>query len=113
MPGVSRLILLSSKQYPRYSEGDIIELSDSRLLLAIGRKEDSSDYAQGSIIGKFSVDRGTSWDDEPHVILAPFDDAWGLMSVSLCRSPRGIHLFFLARGPQPKSDTRVYQIVSS
>ena len=113
MPGVSRLVLVASQEYPRYSEGDVIELSDGRLLLAVGRKEDSSDFAKGSLIGMFSSNRGASWDDEPHVILGAFDDAWGLMSVSLCRSPRGIHLFFLARGPEPKSDTRVYQIVSS
>jgi hypothetical protein len=113
MAGVSRLVLVASAKYPRYSEADLIELNDGRLLLALGRKEGSADDARGSIIGLFSGDRGATWDDEPHVIQAPFDDAWGLMSVSLCRSPRGVHLIFLARGPDAKSDTRVYQIVSA
>ncbi len=113
MPGVSRLILRASEKYPRYSEADVIDLTDGRLLLAVGRKEGSADDARGSLIGLFSGDGGASWDDGPHVIQDPFDDAWGLMSVSLCRSPRGVHLFFLARGPDAKSDTRVYQILSS
>src|SRR4051812_8389476 len=70
MPGVSRLIAVASKEFPRYSEADVIELADGRLLLAVARKKSGSDFAPGEIIGRFSLDRGVSWDDEPHVIQA-------------------------------------------
>ena len=113
LPGVSRLICIASKEFPRYSEGDAIELNDGRLLLALSRKKGSSDFAQGTIIGFFSCDRGVSWDDEPHVIQAVFEDVIDVMSVSLCRSPRGVHLFFLGRGTDAKSDTRIYQRLST
>src|SRR5881628_658603 len=100
-PGISRLISVASKEFPRYSEADVIELTDGRLLLAVGRKGGSEDFAKGTIIGLVSRDNGTTWDDKPHEIQGSFDDVGDVMSVSLCRSPRGIHLFFLARGPDP------------
>jgi hypothetical protein len=113
LPGVSRLILVSNKKHTRYSEADVIELTDGRLLLALGRKDGSSDFSPGTLIGMLSRDRGVSWDDEPHVIQGPFEDVGDLMSVSFSRTSRGIHLFFLGRGPDAKSDTRVYQMISS
>ena len=113
LPGISRLIAVASKEFPRYSEADVIELADGRLLLAVGRKTGSDDFARGAIIGLFSCDAGLTWDDQPHDIQGAFDDVGDVYSVSLCRSPRGIHLFFLARGPQPHRDTRVYQIISA
>src|SRR5437764_758931 len=113
LPGTSRLICVASKEFPRYSEADVIELTDGRLLLAVGRKSGSDDFAPSTIIGYFSRDGGLSWDDRPQEIQGAFDDVGGLFSVSLCRSPRGIHLFFLARGPDPHRDTRVYQILST
>src|SRR5687768_6990721 len=113
LPGVSRLILVANKKHTRYSEADVIELSDGRLLLALGRKDGSSDFSPGTLIGLFSRDRGVSWDDEPHVIQGPFEDVGDLMSVSFGRTSRGVHLFFLGRGPDAKSDTRVYQMISS
>jgi len=113
LPGVSRLVCVASKEFPRYSEGDVVELSDGRLLLALARKKGSSDFAEGTIIGFFSRDRGVSWDDEPQVIQAIFDDVIDVMSVSLCRSPRGVHLFFLGRGTDAKHDTRIYQLLSA
>lgn len=91
----------------------MIELSNGRLLLAVGRKSGASDFAVGTIIGMFSRDGGASWDDQPHEIQAAFEDVGDVMSISLCRSPRGIHLFFLARGPDAQRDTRIYQLLSS
>src|SRR5436190_17220902 len=95
LPGVSRLICVASRQYPRYSEADVIELNDGRLLLALGRKESASDFASSKIIGQFSLDRGLSWDERPHIIAEPFDDVTGIYSAGFCRSPRGVHLFFM------------------
>src|SRR5438105_1713316 len=112
LPGVSRLIAVASKEFPRYTEADVIELTDGRLLLAVGRKTGSDDFARGTIIGLVSHDGGMSWDDRPRAIQSAFDDVGDVMSVSLCRSPRGIHLFFLARGPDPHRDTRVYHVLS-
>lgn len=111
--GISRLICIASKEFPRYSEGDVVELADGRLLLALGRKNGPSDFAKGTLVGWFSSDRGVSWDDQPHVIQDAFADVGDLMSVSFCRSPRGVHLFFLGRGADPKADTRVYQMISA
>jgi hypothetical protein len=113
LPGVSRLICVASKQYPRYSEADVIDLADGRLLLALARKSGSSDFAPGTLIGSFSSDCGLSWDDQPHVIQGPFDDVKDLMSVSLFCTGRGLHLLFLGRGPDAKADTRIYQMLSS
>jgi arylsulfatase A-like enzyme len=113
LPGSSRIILKPTKQFPRYSEGDVIELADGRLLLACGRKGGASDFANGVIVGMFSRDGGETWDDEPHVIRDVFADRTDVMSASLFRTSRGIHLLFLARGHDAKGDTQVYQVVSS
>src|SRR5689334_13381226 len=112
-PGVSRLIASASKEFPRFSEGDVIELTDGRLLLAVTRKAGAGDFAAGSIVGAFTQDAGISWDDSFHVIQAPWADVVDVMSVSLCRSPRGVHLFFLGRGKEARRDTRVYQLLST
>src|SRR5688572_29755752 len=113
LPGVSRLILVADEKTPRYSEGDAVVLSNGRLLLAVGRKVGASDFAAGEIIGMFSSDGGTTWDDEPHLIKKRFDGLVDLMSVSFCRSPRGLHLFFLGRGKDAKGDTQPYQMLST
>src|SRR5688572_26759940 len=112
LPGVSRLICVPTKEHPRFSEADLIELTDGRLFLAVGRKEGASDFAPGTIIGMFSSDGGRTWDDEAHVVKGAWGDRVDLMSVSLCRSARGVHLFFLARGKEAKRDTQVYQMIS-
>jgi sialidase-1 len=115
LPGVSRLIAVATAQFPRFSEADVVELSDGRLLLALARKEGAGDFAAGTIIGFFSSDGGVSWDDQPHVIRERWGDVSDVMSVSFCRTPRGLHLFFLARGPKAVAghDLRVMQIVSA
>jgi hypothetical protein len=113
LPGVSRLILIASEQFPRYSEGDVIELKDGRLFLAVARKRGASDFAAGEIIGMFSSDGGVTWDDQPYLIKAPFSGLVDLMSVSFCHSPRGLHLFFLGRGKDAKGDTQPYQMLST
>lgn len=113
LPGVSRLICRPTKQFPRYSEADVAVLADGRLLLAVARKNGNDDFARGEIVGMFSEDDGRTWDDRPHLILAPWADTTDLMSVSLFRTPRGLHLLFLARGADAQRDTRAYQILSA
>jgi hypothetical protein len=113
LPGTSRLILTATDKYPRYSEGDVIELKDGRLLLSVGRKEGASDFAAGTIVGMYSRDGGQTWDGEPHVIQAPWGGMVDLMSTSFVRTPRGIHLLFLGRGKDAKGDTRPYQMIST
>lgn len=113
LPGTSRLILVASEKHPRYSEGDVIELKDGRLLLALARKEGASDYAKGTLIQLISENRGVSWSDEPRVIQEAFDDVGDLMSVSLFRTKRGLHLLFLGRGSKVQEDTRIYQMIST
>ena len=63
-PGVSRLVLVADERFRRYSEADVIAMSDGRLLLALARKEGASDFAKGTLIGLFSRDGGITWDDE-------------------------------------------------
>jgi|GEM_PF-1506162 len=113
LPGVSRRILVADKEYPRYSEADVVQLRDGRLLLGVARKRGADDFAAGTIIGLFSEDDGLSWSDAPHVIRAPWGDVVDLMSVSFARTRRGVHLFFLGRGRRATADTRVYQMLST
>jgi hypothetical protein len=113
LPGVSRRILVATREFPRYSEGDVIELTDKRLLLCVARKEGAGDFASGTLIGLFSSDAGLTWDDAPHIIRKPWDDVVDVMSVSFARSKRGLHLFFLGRGKNATRDTRVYQMIST
>src|SRR3954462_12719090 len=95
LPGVSRRVLVATKEFPRFSEGDVIPLADGRLLLAVGRKAGAGDFAPGSIVGLFSADGGLGWDPPPPVPPPPWDDVTDVMSASLVRTPRGLHLFFL------------------
>lgn len=113
LPGISRIVARATVEFPRHSEGDLIALRDERLLLVWGRKQAASDFAAGTLVGMFSNDGGLTWDDKPHLIRAIWGDITDVMSVSLCHSPRGLHLFFLARGPKKESDTRVYQMISA
>jgi sialidase-1 len=112
LPGTSQIILQADDRFPRYSEADVIELTDGRLLLSCARKDGASDFAPGTLIGLYSRDSGLTWDHPLHVIQAPFGDRVDLMSVSFCRTEKLLHLFFLARGKDAKGDTHVYQMRS-
>jgi sialidase-1 len=111
--GFSRRIFVASAEFPRYSEADVIQLRDGRLQVALGRKDGSADIAPGTIIGAYSEDGGLSWSDEAHVIQERWGEKSDIYSTSFCRSLRGIHLFFMTRGKEPRRDTQVFQIVSS
>lgn len=97
----------STKGFTRKSEGDVIELSGGRLLLAYMEFEgDGSDYAITRIVRKISVDSGLTWGD--HKILA--ETAPGDVNVY---SPNLIHakdggillLFMRQHTTQPRTTT--------
>ena len=113
LPGVSRRILVATHEFPRFSEADVVELTDGRLLLASARKQGADDFAAGALISLFSTDGGLTWDDVPRIVRKQWGDVVDLMSVSFARTKRGLHLFFLGRGQNATTDTRVYQMIST
>src|SRR5690242_19955511 len=113
LPGVSRRAVVATATFPRYSEGDVAEPADGRLLLAVGRKAGADDLAVASIVGALSAVGRVSGDGAVHVIRAPWGDGVDVMSASFGRAGRGVHIFFLGRGREATQDTRVYQMISA
>jgi Neuraminidase (sialidase) len=117
-PGTSRIISQATADYPRHSEADIITLADGRLLLGWGRKAGGDDFSEGCLMGMYSSDGGETWDGAPHVIRSVWDEVMDVGGVNFCRSPRGIHLFFIGRDAiAPGADrqrglTKIYQAIS-
>lgn len=113
------VIVAPTEEFPRHSEGDLVELKDGRLLFAWSRKVGGEDTSEGCIVGLISNDNGATWPGEPKVIRPVWDGVADVMSVSFCRSSRGLHLFFLARLANPPSGNfysgcnRVFQIIST
>ncbi len=59
---IRRDVYRPSKEYPRWSEGSIVELSDGRLLYATTRFAGSaSDFARADIVARESPDGGQTW----------------------------------------------------
>jgi len=116
--GSSTIIVQATDEFPRHSEGDLVALKDGSLLYAWGRKVGGDDTAQGCIVGTTSRDGGESWDQSAQVIRPVWDGIADVMSVSFCRTSRGLHLFFLGRVANPPSGSlysgcnRVFQIIS-
>jgi len=90
----------------------LIELTDGRLLYVWTRKQGTSDFDRGAVVGIYSADRGETWGSAPQVIVTPWEGKADVISVSLCRSPRGVHLFFLGNGLDQMCDLQVYQMIS-
>lgn len=115
----SRIVSPATEKFPRHSEADVVELSDGRLLLAWARKTGGNDTAEGEIVGMYSSDGGMTWDDDPHSIRLPWSECRDAMSVSFCRTPRGLHLFFVGHDNVPpgedveKGMTTIYQAIST
>lgn len=112
LPGTTLLLTHATPDFPRHCEGDLIALADGRLLFAWGRKNGTSDFAAGVVLTTTSADGGLTW-DAPRVVMQPWAGKTDVMSVSLCRTPRGVHLFFLADGENQMGDLQVYQIISA
>ena len=65
----SLLVIEPSKENPRNSEGDIIELKDGRLCLIYTRfTGGSSDHAAADLAMRISQNDGRSWSDDTIVV---------------------------------------------
>lgn len=93
------LKLVPGPDNPRNSEGDFITLKDGRLLFVYSHYtgSSSSDHATAFLAGRFSSDKGKTWDQKDHLILAN-EGKMNIMSVSLLRLQDGtIALFYLRK----------------
>lgn len=80
----------SSRDNPRNSEGDFIELKDGRILFVYSRfiGASGSDHAPAQLVGRYSADEGISWTKDDQVIVDREGDM-NVMSVSLLRLKNG------------------------
>ena len=94
------LTLEPSKENPRNSEGDIIELKDGRLCLIYTRfTGGGDDDAAADLAMRTSSDRGRTWSDDK--IVVRHTGGLNVMSVSLVRLASGeIALFYLRKTSQ-------------
>lgn len=80
-------------QYPRHSEGDIVEFRDGRLGLIYSRfTGGAQDHAKADIVLRTSDPAGRTWDEGR--VLIPRDQADNVMSVSTVQLPGGEWLLF-------------------
>lgn len=109
--GFTSLIGEVSAEYPRHSEGDIIELKDGTLLLGWTRFTGGrSDHATAHIAAVTSRDGGRSW-SEPYVLQENTGDQ-NVMSLSFLRLRSGkIGMFYLEKNSN--SDLQVHYRFSS
>ena len=109
--GFTSLVALSNKEFPRHSEGSIVELKDGTLLLAWTRfYGGAADAASANIAAMTSKDGGKTW-REPYVIQENTGKQ-NVMSVSLLRlKSRKIGMYYLEKNAG--DDLRVYQRYSS
>lgn len=104
------LVIEPSKQNPRNSEGDIIELKDGRLCLIYTRfTGGSGDHAAADLAIRTSDDDGKTWSEDSIVVQRP--GGLNVMSVSLLRLAGGqIALFYLRK--TSKEDCRPLMCIS-
>jgi len=105
------LLIEPSKENPRNSEGDIIELEDGRLCLIYTRfTGGSGDHAAADLVRRTSSDGGRTWSDDSIVVRRP--GGLNVMSVSLLRLASGeIALFYLRKTSE--EDCRPFMCVST
>ncbi|MHC4230545.1 MAG: sialidase family protein [Planctomycetota bacterium] len=105
------LVIEPSKENPRNSEGDIIELKSGRLCLIYTRfTGGSGDHATADLAMRTSDDDGGSWSDDRIVVRRP--GGLNVMSVSLLRLASGeIALFYLRK--TSKEDCRPLMCIST
>ncbi len=87
--GFDIIVCPPSRENPRNSEADVIELRDGRLLLAYTEfyGGDISDHAPARIVGKMSHDGGRTWSDR--FTLVENTGSMNVMSASLIRLRTG------------------------
>lgn len=90
------LTIEPSKEFPRNSEGDVIELKGGRLMLVYTRfTGGGADNAKADLCARTSADGGNTWSDDR--ILVPNEGAENIMSVSIVRLEGGELLLFYLR----------------
>ena len=96
-PGFQTLLVIEpTKEYPRNSEGDLIELKDGRLCLVYSRfSGGAGDHATAEIVMRTSSDDGKTWSADR--VLVSKEGKMNVMSVSLLRLPDGEILLFYLR----------------
>jgi len=96
-PGFRTLLVIEpTKEHPRNSEGDVIELKDGRLCLVYSRfSGGTGDHATAEIVMRTSADDGKTWSDDR--VLVSGEGKMNVMSVSLLRLPNGEILLFYLR----------------
>lgn len=104
------LIIEPSKENPRNSEGDIIELKDGRLCLIYTRfTGGSGDHASADLAMRTSDDDGRSWSKDSIVVRRP--GGLNVMSVSLLRLASDQIALFYSRKTS-KEDCRPLMCIS-
>jgi sialidase-1 len=105
------LVIEPSKDNPRNSEGDIIELKDGRLCLIYTRfTGGAGDHASADLAMRTSRDDGKTWSDDTIVVRRT--GGLNVMSVSLLRLANGeIALFYLRK--TSKEDCRPLMCLSN
>ncbi len=100
------LIWQVDESVPRMGEGDLVELSDGRLLLAYTEfYGGAADGSSARIVARISEDRGLSWG--PRFVLQPNVGRLNVMSVSIERlDSGGLALLYLVKNSE--SDCRAY-----
>jgi sialidase-1 len=109
--GSTSLVATSTKEFPRHSEGSMIELRDGTLLLAWSRfTGGGADHSTAHIAAMKSKDGGKTWGD-PYVI-QPNTGKQNVMSVSFLRLKDGrLAMFYLEKNSD--TDLQVYVRYSS
>jgi len=96
-PGFRTLLVIEpTREHPRNSEGDVIELKDGRLCLVYSRfNGGTEDDAPAEITMRTSPDDGKTWSTDR--VLVSGGSKMNIMSVSLLRLPSGEILLFYLR----------------
>jgi sialidase-1 len=96
MGGFEQVVCPHSEAYPRNSEGDIVSLSDGRLLLGWTCFAGGyMDFSDAHIAAKLSSDGGYTW-SEPFV-LQPNVGKVNTMSLSFLRAQNDLFMFYLVK----------------
>ena len=89
-------LVVADAEHPRSGEGDIVQLSDGRLLIAYTAFQGPQDNDPADIVTRHSADGGRTW-TEPQILI-PNEGQMNVMDVSLLRlSPQRILLFYVRK----------------
>jgi sialidase-1 len=105
------LTIEPNEEYPRHSEGDLVELKDGRLCLIYTRfTGGSGDHAKAELVKRVSGDGGRTWSDA-EIVVRP-TGGLNVMSVSLLRLQNGRTALFYLRKTS-REDCRPMMCVST